>query len=191
MFGIQGALSTLGDHIFSIDCLSTSNTSAEIFYAKQVFYASAPILICLVSFFFWYIYGKCSQVAFFAKRVSPIAKTPKDKFIITVTTIIFLMYPTLCQQAFGNFNCKWIGAKRYLNVDLEEVCYEGRHLIIALTLGLGQILSYIIGLPALVLFFLVRNHGVVNTRESSGGAIDNDLFSKPVVLTRWGLFFKR
>ena len=182
-------------------------------------YALTPILTGLAGFLFWYAHGLRRGTPFFARREQNSTKTPKDKFVVTVTAIIFLMYPTLCNQAFSLFSCKWVGNKQYLQADLEEPCYEGRHLSLALALGGPQLLVYVIGLPTLVLFFLRRNRahestngsstepgaddtiadeannanknvGVFDGYETSEAQPGQGLFGNPVVMTRWGLFFK-
>ena len=130
-------------------------------------YALTPILTGLAGFLFWYAHGLRRGTPFFAKREQNSTKTPKDKFVVTVTAIIFLMYPTLCNQAFSLFSCKWVGNKQYLQADLEEPCYEGRHLSLALALGGSQLLVYVIGLPTLVLLFLRRNRAHESTNGSS------------------------
>jgi hypothetical protein len=197
LFEIQGSISTLGDHIVNVDCIISSRWSvSELFYGKQAMFACMPLLTALVAFIFWFVYGICKRTPFFAKRANDRVKTPKDKFIVTVTVIIFLMYTTLCQQAFSMFSCKWVGITQYLEVDLEEPCYAGRHLSMVLTLGIPQLVVYVVGLPAIVLHFLRQNRP-----QSSVGANTNSrnqrlearggLFYKPVVVTRWGLFFKR
>ena len=99
LFEIQGAVSTLGDHIVNVDCVSATASGAELFYSKQVMYALTPILTGLAGFLFWYAHGLRRGTPFFAKREQNSTKTPKDKFVVTVTAIIFLMYPTLCNQA--------------------------------------------------------------------------------------------
>ena len=95
--------------------------------------------------------------------------------------------------------------------------FEGRHLSLALALGGPQLLVYVIGLPTLVLFFLRRNRarestdgstepgvagttadeananntvGVFDGYEASEARHGQGLFGNPVVMTRWGLFFK-
>ena len=175
LFEVRGAI-PLGDHIVNVDCISTSKTAAELFYGKQVMYMFVPVITGFLGFLFWFCYGRLRGAPFFAKRAGKNVRTPKDKFIVTVTAIIFLMYPTMCEKAFAMFSCKTIGGTDYLQVDLEEPCYESRHLSMILLLGLPQLFLYVLGLPLLVLKFLKRNRA--------------DLFKNPVVLTRWGLFFK-
>ena len=176
LFEVQGAISTLGDHIVNVDCISTSRSAAELFYGKQVMYIFVPVITGFLGFIFWYSYGKMKGVPFFAKRADENMRTPKDKLIVTVTVIFFLLYPTMCEKTFAMFSCKRIGAFDYLQVDLEEPCYESRHLAMIFLLGLPPLFLYVLGLPLLVLQFLKRNQ--------------KGLFKNPVVLTRWGLFFK-
>eukprot|EP00946_MAST-07B_sp_MAST-7B-sp1_P004566 g4566.t1 len=176
LFEVQGAISTLGDHIVNVDCVSTSETAAELFYGKQIMYMVLPVITGFLGFLFWVSYGLLQGVPFFAKRAGKQMRTPKDKFIVTVTAILFLMYPTMCEKAFAMFSCKTIGGIEYLQVDLEEPCYESRHLSMTLLLGLPQLFLYVLGLPLLILKFLKRNRA--------------HLFKNPVALTRWGLFFK-
>lgn len=188
LFEIQGAVSTLGDHLVNIDCVSTNQSGAALFYSKQVMYLLVPPITGLVGFMFWFVFGLWEGLPFFAKRESENDKTHKDKFIVTVTTIVFLMFPTLCNQAFGLFSCKRYGLHVYLAADLEEQCYVGRHLVYILSVGIPQLLVYVIGLPASVLYFLRRNYVRVRATNESDRA---GLFGNPVVVTRWGLFFKR
>ena len=104
-------------------------------------------------------------------------QTPKDKFVVTVCVVVYLIFPTLCAQAFQIFDCKTIDGVQYLAVDLEHPCYEGDHLAAVLTLGMGQLVVFVFGLPLLVLFFLHRN------RKKQGG------LDRHVVQVRYGLFF--
>jgi hypothetical protein len=87
---------------------------------------------------------------------------------------MYLLYPTLCKNAFGMFDCKFIGNTPYLKTDLEEECYVGSHLTAVWTLGVPQLLFYVIGLPCVVLFFLHRNRDHLEDR---------------VVQTRYGLIY--
>ena len=103
--------------------------------------------------------------------------TPKDKFIVTVTMVVYLIFPTLCQQAFQIFDCKTVAEVQYLAIDLEHPCYEGDHMVAVLTLGISQLALFVVGLPLLVLYFLRRN------RKRSGG------LNRLRVRVRYGLFF--
>ena len=79
-------------------------------------------------------------------------------------------------QTFSLLSCKHVGSGYWLTADLEEPCYEGRHLNYFILLVLPQMICYIFGLPALSLFFLWRNRTKIKQ-------------SHPVVMFRYGLLF--
>ena len=89
------------------------------------------------------------------------------------------------------FSCKRVGVHRYLVVDLEEQCYRGRHLAFVLALGIPQLFVYVIGLPGMVLYFLRRNYNRERSSEVETDGCVQGLFRNPIMVTRWGLFFKR
>jgi len=84
------------------------------------------------------------------------------------------MYPTLCKQAFGLFTCYFLDDERYLLADLEETCYEGRHLAYVFAVGVPQLIIFVAGLPILGLYFLHRNR---------------DNLDATAVKARYGIFF--
>jgi len=174
LFEAQGAISTVGEHLVNPDCITTSSSAAELYYSKQQCFAAMPFLIAAVSFVIWYAYGKIKQQSFFQKRLKRDQTTTKDKFVVTVTTVLYLLYPTLCKNTFGLFDCKIIGAQAYFKIDLEEKCYQGRHQTMMLLLGVGQLVVYVIGLPLVVLLFLRRNRASLDTH---------------VAQARYGLFY--
>ena len=179
LFEFQSAASTLGEALVNPDCVASSSSAAALFYAKQVGFSAIPFVTVIVAFVFWYAYGVWRNSPFFAKRQNEGIKssTPKDKFVVTITVILYLIFPTLCTQAFRLFDCRTIAGIQYLAVDLEHRCYEGAHLVAVLLLGIGQLVVFVIGLPAFVFLLLQRN------RKISGGLDRN------VVQMRYGLFF--
>ena len=174
LFEVQGAISTVGEHLLNPDCLTTSASGAVLYYSKQQMFAVLPVIIACISFLIWYMYGVYSNHSFFKVRTSSTHTTPKDKFIITFTTILYLLYPTLCKNAFGLFDCKLIGGKYFLKIDLEEECYTGRHWNMMIFLGVGQLILYVIGLPLVVYVILHINRGTLKDH---------------VTLARYGLFY--
>jgi len=84
------------------------------------------------------------------------------------------MFPTLVGGTFKIFDCTRVGNTLWLHVDLEEPCYSGRHLTIAWLLGGSQLCMYVVGLPLLMLWFLVRNQ---------------DRLGELVVKRRYGLYY--
>jgi len=178
LFEFQGAISTIGEHLLNPDCLSTTRSAAELFYSKQVTYAFAPFIASVVAFVFWYLKGCCSGKGFFSKRSDPQNTTTKDKCILTIGTVVYFMFPTLCTNAFSIFHCRAVAGNLFLAADMEEPCYVGRHLQHMLLLGLSQLLTYVIGLPVLVLVFLRRN------KHLDGGGLQNH-----ATIVRYGLFY--
>ena len=183
LFQFQGAVSTVGETLINPDCVIASSSAAARFYYKQVGFAAVPFIAVVVSFAFWLVYGIVKKTPFFAKRrqrvgdEEEIPQTPKDKFVVTVTYLLYLIFPTLCAQAFRIFDCKTVAGVQYLAIDLEHPCFTGDHLIAVLTLGVGQLAVYVLGLPLLILFFLRRN------RRARGG------LKRHVVQVRYGLFY--
>lgn len=174
LFEAQGSISTIGGHLVNPDCVSDAS-AASIFYSKQIAFATAPVVTLVVAFTFWFGYGRWSNTPFFNKRASSNTTTPKDMFVVTVGVILYLVYPTIATQAFRLFSCLSVGEGMYLVADLEEPCYKGRHLLMVLVLGLGQVVAYVIGLPTLLLVFLLRNRT----------KLDNSF----AVKVRYGLFY--
>ena len=179
LFDFQGAFSTVGDHLVNPDCVTTSASAAELFYSKQAFFAFLPVLVTLLSFLGWYMYGMVTKVPFFDKRVAPRVgaeanSTPKDRFVVTVGAILYLMFPTLVGGTFKIFDCRTVGKEKWLHVDMEESCSGDRHQAMVLLLGVSQLLLYVCGLPLLMLWLLVRNRERLDTL---------------VVQSRYGLFF--
>ena len=158
MFEIQGAVSTLGEHLVNPDCVADSESATELFYTKQRVFAALPFIVLVVGFLFWYFKGKCNKSPpFFQKRARKADTTNKDKFVVTITSVLYLLYPTLCKNAFGLFDCKDIGGLSYLKKDLETECYQGTHTSMALVFGGGQLVFFVLGLPLLVDYFLRRH----------------------------------
>ena len=85
---VQGAVSTLGDHIVNVDCISTSNTAAELFYETACTWSS---VIMVSQFLSGSAMGFCRVCPSLPKRAEKNMRTPKDKFIVTVTAVIFLV----------------------------------------------------------------------------------------------------
>jgi hypothetical protein len=141
LFDFQGAFSTVGDHLVNPDCVSDTATAAELVYNKQAVFAFMPLITVGVAFAFWYVFGNMTGEPFYQKRAKPDDTTPKDKFIVTVGALLFLVFPTLVGGAFKLFDCRTVGNSRYLQSAMDEECYVGRHLVVVVLLGCGQLLA--------------------------------------------------
>jgi hypothetical protein len=83
-----------------------------------------------------------------------------DKFIATVVTVLYLLYPTLTRATFKLVACQTVGRNRYLQMELDLLCWDEIHLAWVIGLFLPALLAYVLGLPimALVLLRKFRNH---------------------------------
>ena len=100
-----------------------SQSEAQKFYNKQIGFAFVLFITVIVSFLFWFIRGQIKNEPFFEKRAKPSDTTSKDKFVVTVCVVLYLLYPTLCQSAFKIFKCEPIGMNSFLGADYEEQCF--------------------------------------------------------------------
>ena len=57
LFDFQGAISTIGEHLVNPDCIATDSSAAELFYAKQLAFLIAPILLVITVFLLWRVYA--------------------------------------------------------------------------------------------------------------------------------------
>ena len=167
-FEIQGAFSTLGDHLLNPDCAVPFATAADLFYEKQIGYLLLPPSLVVVIYLFWKIYSVVGKQQWH-RTIEEKQDTGergilyvKDKFVTSICFLIYLLFPTVVKQAFGVFNCYTIGGKPYLLADLEESCYQGRHIYYIIFVGVPQVLFYVIGLPLTGLYFLHRNKDRLN-----------------------------
>ena len=178
LFDFQGAVSTVGEHLVNPDCVTSSATAAELFYSKRATFAFLPLLVVLLAFAFWYVYGVVRGVPFFDKRTKSASgepsSTPKDKFVVTVGAVLYLMFPTLVGGTFQMFDCRAVGDARFLSADMEESCDGDRYALMMPLLGVSQLILYVCGLPLLMLWFLIRNRRRLQAH---------------VVQCRYGLFF--
>ena len=182
IFQFQGSISTLGQSLMNPECmLSQGSPAAEFFYAKLTMFAMSPFVVVFLVYLYWQWISHRQGVSLFAKRLVPATTTIKDKLILTACTVIYLIYPSLCVQAFQVFHCTSVGDKQYLAADLEELCWKGRHLLMVFLLGLTQVLLYVVLLPSLVFVLLRRNN--VKLLDGSSG------LSKHVTIVRYGLFY--
>merc|ERR1711871_935578 len=92
--------------------------------------------------------------------------TPKDKFILSTVILLYLCYPTVCRSVFRLFSCIPVGedyssgspvTRYFLAADPEETCFKDNHLVWLVTLGLPQLLLYVLGMPLIALLVLFRN----------------------------------
>ena len=121
LFDVEGAISTIGEHLLNPECEVTEVSAAEMIYFKQVGYMfSLPVLISL-SQAFWYVHAWCQGRAFRYRGVNRRSPSHKDASVATVVFLLYLLYPTLCRQAFALLICESVGTKSYMLLDSESL----------------------------------------------------------------------
>ena len=68
-----------------------------------------------------------------------------------------MFYPTIVSIIAKSVNCINIEGEKRLFDDLEEICFEGMHLLIVITVSLPGLLAWAIGIPIYALVKLFRN----------------------------------
>ena len=86
--------------------------------------------------------------------------TTFDKFIATMVTMLYLLYPTVTKATFQLVACQSVGGHTYLQMDLDIPCFEAVHMRWVVNLFLPALFGYVIGLPLMTLLVLFpsRHH---------------------------------
>jgi hypothetical protein len=152
LFDIQGAISTIGEHLLNPACELTYVSAAEVVYSKQLAYMFVlpGLLVCTKAF--WYGMSRIQGRPFRYRGANERSPSHKDGSVATIVFVMYLMYPTLCRQAFSLLVCTEVNGELYLEADLQEQCYTGRHLVYVLLLTVSQILVHVLGIPLQGLF---------------------------------------
>ena len=59
--------------------------------------------------------------------------------------MLFLSYSMLVRLSFSMFKCPYIAKKPYLMADLQEPCYEDKHMLYMWLLTVPQLILYVFG----------------------------------------------
>ena len=194
LFEIKGAVSTIGEQLLNPVCELQGIAAAELIYSKQVGYAFVVPLLGACIFSIWRV-SSCILGRPFKYR-GPDGRSPslKDGAIATMVFLMYLMYPTLCRQAFALLMCKQVGDKSYMMADLQEVCFEGRHLYWVFFCSLPQFVLHVLGFPLVGLYKVYRrkkNIGHDHNKSFSGSTqirLRNNLASS-VSLFKYGMLY--
>ena len=152
LFEVKGSV-TMGEQLLNPACELQEMKAVDLFYGQQIAYAcSVPFLVVLVKLL-WrikaYADGMQTSAHFTSRGLDQKEKSYKDRCVATITFLMYLLYPTLCRQALAGLNCRSIGKKLYLEADVEEVCWEGRHLTYIVCCTAPQCILYVVGIPLL------------------------------------------
>ena len=161
MFQTMATLSSAGTTLLVPDCEMTHMKTIEAFYLKQTFFTFIVPLILFLCLFSWsLIYVTCGRKCCKIKKKNYLNYT-----ILSVVLMLFLCYPMLVKLCLSMLKCVLVGEKRYLMADLEEPCFEGRHLKNLLLLTIPQLILVVFGLPLLSVYIIVR-HSFLHDHEN-------------------------
>ena len=131
--------------------------ASDLIYAKQIGYLLIPWILALMSYIGWRLISYKQGRIFTFRGFDDRSPSLFDGCVATIVFLLYLMYPSLCRSAFALIMCITVDGKSYLLADLQEPCFEGRHLMWFLCSTIPQILLYVIGLP-LYGFFTIRKY---------------------------------
>ena len=170
VFDFQGAISTIGEHLLNPVCELQDKDAAYIAYGKQVGYLVAvPCMIGLI-IILWRVIGLCQGRPYTYRGPNGQSPSLKDGSVATIVFLMYLMYPTLCRQSFSLMVCHAVGDNYYLLADMQEPCFEGRHLWWFIGVTVPQIMLYVIGFPVIGLYVVwYEKQKLVRKSRASGG----------------------
>ena len=125
-----------------------SKPTIRLNYVRLIMFTCMPFLIQLFAWLFWAIYGRCKRLH---------VKERSDKGTATAIIVLFLFYPTIVSIIAKSVNCIDIEGEKRLFDDMEEICFEGTHLLIVITVSLPGLIAWAIGIPIYALVKLFRN----------------------------------
>lgn len=139
--------------ILSVDCILMNlfpggKPSLRLNYVRLIMFTCMPLIIQVVSFSFWACYGRC-------KRINAVERN--DKATATSIIVLFLFYPSIVSILAKSINCTEIEGESRLFDDLEEVCYQGTHLLMVLSVAVPGLIAWAIGIPVYALIKLFTN----------------------------------
>ena len=127
-----------------IDYVTGPDPEVRFNYVRFFFFILLPLLVILLSYLFWLIKGCISKLT---------KQQRTDSTISTISIIWSIFYPTIVSYLAQSINCYDVEGTRRLYNDLEEVCFEGRHLIIFYTASLPGLILWGFGVPFLAFFW--------------------------------------
>jgi len=133
--------------IFSIDCMERYN-----YYDKLHAFLFVPVFFVLMMLSIYFILKLTTSI-----DLDMIKNFAWSKFII----LMFLLYPILCTQLLGVFDCREIDGHYWLKKDLTIECYTDEWTSEAI-MSAVFIVIFPLGVPAAVYFVLSRNRHRLN-----------------------------
>lgn len=136
MFKAQSYAGEANEQILSFECFS-QESNYPFSYQKIILVAVLPIALLVFPALYWLLHIR--KTAFVVLR---------DKYITSVTILLFAMYPLVTRTSFAAFNCRLIQpGEWWLRDNLSLRCWDAEHLRVALGAALPAILLWGVGIP--------------------------------------------
>jgi hypothetical protein len=163
IFQVGGTVTVLGEQFVNLKCLVPSNSDADVFFAKSGAWALVPLVLMLTVTITWVIISRFRNVP----KLRP-------KIFVSCIALLFLIYPTLCAACFNIFACRTVCGEDVprLLADMDEKCWEGRHLAMVLVFALPMLFAYVFGFPLAALLAVHR------LQKKSAVAVSRTVFRK-------------
>ena len=156
IFQVGGIVTVLGQHLVNLKCMFPANSDADVFFAMQVLWACALPVLVVLTVILWLIFARIWVIEDLWRKIRA-----------SSVALIYLVWPTLCSQAFQMFSCRVVCGELYLRADLHEPCFAGRHFLYAVILGIPLLIFYVAGLPCLMLLQVYRMRQLARQSISS------------------------
>ena len=88
-----------------------------------------------------------------------------DKWINTVISLFYMMYPTLCFATFTLVGCHDFGCNAYLQRDMEMQCWNDEHIVWIVLVFVPGFLGYVLGLPLCSLWIVRRKRKEIHSNR--------------------------
>jgi hypothetical protein len=147
MFRVGGVVTLMGQHLVNVKCMYPLITEAEVFYNVRIFWACVPPFLVVGVVLVWWLVSKFVVV-----------DKLQAKMKASIVAMTYITWTGLCSTTFAMFACREVCEKTVLRADLNEQCFEGRHLTYVLFLGVPMLIVYVIGMPAMALVLIKRLH---------------------------------
>lgn len=157
IFSLSKYLGTGNEAFFSFDCF-IEDTEIRAFAPsntlfKTFLFSLLPLALILVIFLIIFI------VTWIIRAFNKNKKLDlKRYFAISTICIIFLLHPSLTLESLRLFQCIQIDDGEFrMRSHMEYKCFSFQHLTWALGVGLPMLIVWVIGVPSIALFFLIKH----------------------------------
>ena len=119
--------------------------TTRLYNMRVIFFGIFPLLALAICLIFWEIKGRVSRLS---------RQKVRDYTKASVSIVLFFTYPNIVYNLVQSVNCVRVEDTMRLYQDIEQICWEGSHLLVATTVSLPGIVGWALGLPALGLFYI-------------------------------------